>query len=95
MGEQKRNGPSLKILARCDGCVHEHSEYYSIEDGNDVDSGSSVYCKHPKAEGRDAPDLGSCARRSIGDTTWVTPAWCPLLPAALAELNASAALVKL
>lgn len=93
MSEQKRNGPSLKIVASCTGCAHEHSDHYSIEDGNDVDSGWSVYCKHPNA-GSATPDLGTCARRPIGDTTWTTPEWCPLLSASLADLLAGLAPVS-
>lgn len=85
MSEQRRSGPSLKIVARCDGCVYEHSEHYSIEDGNDVDSGHVVYCRHPAAAA-DEVDRSVNGDRCIGDTTWTTPKWCPLLAAAVFDL---------
>jgi hypothetical protein len=76
MSAAKRNGPHLHVIATCQGCVHEHSEHYCIEDGNDVDSGHDVYCMHPASQGGQ--------RRRIGDTTWHTPQWCPLLAEARA-----------
>jgi hypothetical protein len=71
----KRNGPRLHVVATCQGCVYEHSEYYCIEDGNDVDSGHNVYCMNERAPGQRAS--GGFAR--VGDTLWTTPTWCPLL----------------
>jgi len=85
MTVEKRNGPKLTIKASCNGCVHEQGTHYSIEDGNDVDSGTRVFCLHPESPAvRDG-----AAGTFIGDTTWDTPAWCPLLAGARAEMAAS------
>jgi hypothetical protein len=73
MAHEKRAGPLVTIGARCTACSFCHSEYYSIEDGNDIDSGHSVSCTHP--------DIGG--HRRIGDTTWDTPSWCPMLKLAI------------
>jgi hypothetical protein len=61
-------GPTVTVIryAECRGCVHLHSEYYCVEDGNDVDSGYTHSCAHPTNPGR-----------SIGYMTR-TPAWCPV-----------------
>jgi hypothetical protein len=76
-----RQGPKLTIVASCSGCAYEHGEHYSIEDGNDVDSGFNVYCTHTEAPGR-----RTAHGVRIGDTDWNTPAWCPLFSAARVEL---------
>lgn len=67
----KTNGPKLRLEASCFDCEHCQSNGYK-EQG---DSGHMVYCAHPDKTGN------GC----IGDTTWDTPKWCPLLPAALAK----------
>lgn len=67
----KRNGPRIMIKASCFDCEYEHSESYAVQG----DSGHDVSCTHP-----DAP-----AKSDIGDTTWDTPSWCPLLAQALAD----------
>lgn len=71
---EKRQGPKLTVTASCQGCAHERSEYYCVEDGNDCDSGFHVTCAHPA--GRDR----------VGDFTWNTPEWCPLMTAARGAL---------
>lgn len=63
---EKREGPLLTIVASCSGCAHERAVYYAVQG----DSGYNVSCVHPNGQGR------------IGDTTWATPAWCPLMPSA-------------
>ncbi len=82
MSTEKRRGPRLTIAASCQGCVYEHSEHYCIEDGNDVDSGVNVCCTHPAQPFR--------PNGRIGDTTWKTPEWCPLLAEATAALLSGA-----
>ena len=67
-----KNGPTLTIAASCFDCEHKRSESYAVQS----DSGCKVSCAHPQGKGR------------IGDTTWNTPPWCPLLPAARAALLA-------
>lgn len=68
---EKRRGPRLRIEASCLGCEFERSERYVCHG----DSGHEVYCDHPERGHR------------IGDTTWDTPAWCPLLAEAKAKLK--------
>lgn len=60
----KTNGPTVTVKMSCLNCTHEHSESYRVQG----DSGHDVYCNHGDA------------KRRIGDTTWDTPAWCPLKP---------------
>ncbi len=69
----KQNGPRVRIDASCFDCEYERSERYVVQS----DSGSDVYCVHPDVELR---------RRRVGDTTWHTPKWCPLLGQAIARL---------
>ncbi len=68
----KREGPYVYIGASCAGCVHERAEHYRVQG----DSGTDVSCAHPAAP----------VPRTIGDTTWTTPAWCPLLDVAVDTL---------
>lgn len=67
----KRIGPKLRLVATCMGCEHEASKHYQVQG----DSGHDVECKHPEAGNRGY----------IGDTTWNTPDWCPLLAGAKRE----------
>jgi hypothetical protein len=60
----------VSVTAQCDGCAHVHSESYRVQG----DSGHVVYCTRGGEE------------RRIGDTTWNTPDWCPLLPGAFRRL---------
>lgn len=62
----KNQGPRLTVVASCFDCADVRSERYVRQS----DSGSHVSCAHPDGKGR------------IGDTTWETPEWCPLLAAA-------------
>lgn len=66
----KRQGPHLMIEASCQGCEYERSSYYAIQG----DSGHIVRCEHPDGQKR------------IGDSTWQTPVWCPMLPEAKRRL---------
>lgn len=68
----KREGPSVRIEASCFDCKYEHGEHYAVQG----DSGCDVSCTHP-----DSPKP-AC----VGDTTWKTPTWCPLLPDAIRKL---------
>ena len=68
----EREGPRLTIDASCYGCVHVRSECYRVQG----DSGCNVSCTHPDGKG------------SVGETTWRTPKWCPLLQRAMAALLA-------
>lgn len=77
MTKEKRNGPKLTIALSCQGCIYEYTESYYVEDGNDVDSGCIVYCTNDMAV-TSAPLVGTNGFRRVGDTTWNTPAWCPL-----------------
>ncbi len=86
--QEKRNGPKLTIAATCQGCVYEHTESYCVEDGNDVDSGVNVYCGNDRAVSS-APTRAKNGLRHVGDTTWATPAWCPLYGDALTALMAA------
>lgn len=67
-------GPTERIVRRCDECKACVSENYRCQS----DSGHDVYCAHPSL-----PD-----RKRIGDTTWYTPDWCPVLAARLSALPA-------
>lgn len=58
----ERIGPNLQLLARCFGCKYERSERYRVQG----DSGHDVYCDHPSEPGR-----------SVADSRWDTPDWCP------------------
>lgn len=69
----KCNGPKLRVSASCLCCLHERSEHYVAQG----DSGHRVSCAHPDGRGL------------IGDTTWMTPKWCPLLPEAKRQLAAT------
>lgn len=62
-----REGPKVRVVRSCFECVHERSEYYAVQG----DQGYQVYCAHPAHPG---------GPRRIGDTTWSTPAWCPIAP---------------
>jgi len=63
-------GPTLRVDASCFDCRHESSESYAVQG----DSGHSVYCTL------------ITPRRSIGDSSWRTPEWCPLLAVARQRL---------
>lgn len=71
-----RMGPRLTLEASCNGCAHCHEESYAVQG----DSGFDVECAHPSAA-----EPGK--RRRIGDTTWSTPKWCPLMADALATFK--------
>lgn len=74
-----RNGPQLQLSKSCFGCRHEVSESYAVQS----DSGHTVYCAHPE-HGQEGKE-----RRRVGDTTWNTPDWCPMLPNAVAAFAKS------
>lgn len=57
-----REGPLVTVEYSCYGCRYEQNKHYAVQG----DSGTDVYCVHPKI---------GC--RCIGDTTWDTPQWCP------------------
>ena len=67
--EGKRQGPLVTVTRSCIGCVFETNEHYAFEDGNSGDSGCIVRCTHPS----------HAVPRRVGDTTWLTPVWCPFL----------------
>lgn len=71
MDQAKRVGPKLEIVASCSGCAFERSESYAVQG----DSGHRVFCDHSDGKGY------------IGDTTWRTPSWCPLLGAVYRSLG--------
>lgn len=71
----KREGPRVTLKASCFDCVHERSEHYAVQG----DSGCDVYCAHPDVVATSRVQ----SRGRIGDTTWDTPDWCPLLRAAI------------
>ena len=68
--QEQKEGPRLKVVASCHGCRHVRSAYYAVQN----DSGYKVECVHPAGWG------------AIGDTTWDTPEWCPLMTAARERL---------
>lgn len=69
-------GPKLTLLASCAGCDLARGERYYYQN----DTGIDVYCQH-----EDAP-VTQCFDKEVhgfvGDSTWDTPRWCPLLAAA-------------
>lgn len=75
---EKREGPLVTIEANCFGCKHCTTESYRVQS----DTGSDVYCEHPDVLAESA--LRS--RKRVGDTSWTTPKWCPLLEAAMKKL---------
>jgi hypothetical protein len=68
----KTEGPNVQFEASCFDCVYQRSDRYVCQG----DSGFDVSCAHPEAP----------SDRSIGDTTWTTPSWCPLVAATIARL---------
>lgn len=70
MSEKK--GPTIKISCSCFGCIYCKSEKYHFQG----DSGTDVFCEHPDFD----------VRKTIGDTTWNTPSFCPYKKEALFEL---------
>lgn len=64
----KQIGPTHTTQSSCFNCSLCKSERYVFEDGNDGDSGHNVYCTHENV-----------GKKYIGDTTWSTPDWCPVL----------------
>ena len=69
-----REGPNIIITADCYGCKYCRSESYCVQS----DSGHDVYCDHPEIDGK-----------TVGDTNWRTPDWCPLLDAAMTAAKAA------
>lgn len=59
-----QEGPTIITKRSCIDCKHCQSSRYACQG----DSGCDVYCVHPSSE----------TARSIGDTTWETPDWCPV-----------------
>lgn len=70
----KNDGPALSLKASCFNCSYERSTRYRAQG----DSGSDVECAHPVANAQ--------GHKSVGDTTWDTPQWCPLLSGAVAAM---------
>lgn len=68
----KRKGPLAKITYTCSGCDYCTSEKYYCQG----DSGTDVYCEHPSFE----------EKKSVGDTSWDTPNFCPHKKDALSAL---------
>lgn len=58
------DGPSQTLELSCFRCNYCETERYIRQS----DTGVSVSCKHPSFE----------FNREIGDTSWLTPNWCPL-----------------
>ncbi|HSR79135.1 MAG TPA: hypothetical protein VLN57_21355 [Xanthobacteraceae bacterium] len=75
MSDDRREGPMIEMS--CYGCRYETHERYWVQG----DSGSDVSCMHSSVTGD----------RSIGDSIWRTPEWCPLLTIAVEHLVASRA----
>jgi hypothetical protein len=69
---EKRVGPHLALSASCYGCAFERSVSYRCQS----DSGHDIFCDHPESNGR-----------SVGDTRWTTPDWCPVGSAMLTLRN--------
>ena len=78
--EELRAGPKVRIVveASCEGCKFHRSEYYCVEDGNDVDSGFTHSCDFIASE-------------RIRNPGGRPPKECPFL--ALAETFAHAKLI--
>jgi hypothetical protein len=72
MTKEKKDGPTIRVEARCDGCRFHSSEYFCYPDG-DEDWGYDYYCSHPGAQ-----ISSDQQRRVIYSST--TPDWCPFLP---------------
>ena len=60
----KREGPKVTTEKSCFDCKHCGTSHYACQG----DSGCDVFCEHPEA-----PNM-----RTIGDTRWDTPDWCPV-----------------
>lgn len=71
-----RIGPEIRVEVSCFGCTFCKSESYAVQG----DSGHNVSCTHPDT-----------ADSAIGDTTWRTPSWCPLLDDAMSKAIEAAA----
>lgn len=67
-------GPKVRVELRCDDCCYELSEDHPESRG----PGCAVLCLHPTQN-----------RRVVGDSTWVTPEWCPLREDAIDRMVAS------
>ena len=67
----KTSGPRLRLQVSCLECLHESSSPYRVQG----DAGRTVSCMHPGGRGY------------VGDSSWDTPSWCPLLAAALAACS--------
>lgn len=64
-------GPKVEIKASCLSCQFVKSTSYVCQG----DSGHDVECTYDVEK-----------TRAIGDTTWSTPSWCPLLDIAVENL---------
>lgn len=68
------SGPRITVNASCSSCEYVRTSHYAVQG----DSGCNVSCSQPEVvadnQGKD---------RYVGDTTWDTPMWCPMLTAAL------------
>lgn len=62
---EERIGPSVTVKRSCMGCKYERSQSYRVQG----DSGHDIFCDHPEAGGK-----------TVGDTNWSTPDWCPAAP---------------
>jgi hypothetical protein len=65
MSETGRNGPKTVTEYSCQGCRWVRERRYAVQG----DSGYDVSCGHSSLP----------SRKTIGDTTWRTPDWCPVL----------------
>jgi hypothetical protein len=75
------SGPKVTLTVYCTGCDYHASEYYCIEDGNDIDSGFNHYCKHWAVCG-DPP-------RARVETGLIPPPSCPFVEPAIAAAFAA------
>ena len=72
-------GPRIRIELSCFDCCYCTSESYTCQS----DSGSDVYCIYPNPV-----DTVATKRKHIGDSSWSTPAWCPLRQQAIDKMVA-------
>lgn len=61
MSNPRQVGPTVSVHRSCFDCAHCESVSYAVQG----DSGHDVYC------------VATGTRRTVGDTTWETPSWCP------------------
>jgi len=76
---EKADGPrrdlDADILEATGGCAHRETEYYCIEDGNDVDSGFTCKRCHKDTYGERVPTFTASMDAALALLAIVKPGW--------------------